>query len=149
MDTLLTDFRYAVRALQKARGFTAVAVLTLALGIAATTTLFSVVYAVDIRRFPFVDQDRLVVVGENQTQPRSEVSYGNFRDWRSATTSFSGLAAMGSLNWSFVLRGRADPALVPYRAVSGNFFELLGAQAAIAPASRSERSGLTPRGRGP
>src|SRR5437773_929429 len=118
----MISLRYVIRSLRKSPGFTTTAILTLALGIGATAPLFSVVYAVAIRPFPFARPDRLVVIAENQTEPRSEVSYGNFEDWRALTTSFSEMAAMGSLNWSVVLRGPGDPVLVPYRAVSGNFF---------------------------
>ena len=61
MDTLARDLRYAVRALQRMRGVALLAILTLALGIGATTTMFSVVYARLLRPAPFADPDRLVI----------------------------------------------------------------------------------------
>lgn len=89
------DIRFAVRQLAKAPGFAAVAGLTIALGIGATSAIFSVVHAVVLRPLPFPEPERLMVVGEDfegRGRP-SDVSVGNFNDWRTHATSFSALGA--------------------------------------------------------
>ncbi len=89
------DIRFAVRQLAKAPGFAAVAALTIALGIGATSAIFSVVHAVVLRPLPFPEPERLMVVGEDfegRGRP-SDVSVGNFNDWRTHATSFSALGA--------------------------------------------------------
>jgi putative ABC transport system permease protein len=89
------DARFAVRQLAKAPGFAAVAGLTIALGIGATSAIFSVVHAVVLRPLPYAEPDRLMVVGEDfegRGQP-SDVSVGNFTDWRKHAVSFSALGA--------------------------------------------------------
>jgi putative ABC transport system permease protein len=89
------DIRFAVRQLAKAPAFATVAGLTIALGIGATSAIFSVVHAVVLRPLPFPQPDRLMVVGEDfegRGRP-SDVSVGNFNDWRTHATSFSALGA--------------------------------------------------------
>jgi predicted permease len=89
------DIRFAGRQLAKAPGFAAVAGLTIALGIGATSAIFSVVHAVVLRPLPFPEPERLMVVGEDfegRGRP-SDVSVGNFNDWRTHATSFSALGA--------------------------------------------------------
>jgi putative ABC transport system permease protein len=129
-DSAFHDLRWAARRLRQSPGFTAVAALTLAIGIGANAALFSVTDAVMFRPFPFADEDRLVIGGDNAIQPRSEVSYAAFQDWRTRARAFDGLAAMGSSNFALVLDG-SDPRIVFQRAVSGEFFEVLGAHAAL------------------
>ena len=90
------DVRFAVRQLTKAPGFAAVAGLTIALGIGATTAIFSVVHAVVLQPLPFPEPDRLMVIGEDfegRGVP-SDVSVGNFIDWRTHAKSFSALGAL-------------------------------------------------------
>jgi putative ABC transport system permease protein len=106
------------------------AVLLLALGIGANIVLFSLADAVMFRPFPFADQNRLVIGAEHLSMTRAEVSYANFRDWRSRTRSFEALAAIGSSNWTLTLRA-SDAIAVPYRAVSSEFFDVLGVHAAL------------------
>jgi putative ABC transport system permease protein len=116
----------AVRRLSASRSFTLVTVTTLALGIGVNAVLFSLADAVMFRPFPFADQERLVIAGEQVTDTRAEVSYANFVDWRRQTSAFTGLAAMGSSNWTMALMAD-EPVTVPYRAVSWDFFTVLGA----------------------
>src|ERR1044071_6582302 len=93
MRTLLQDLRFGMRTLLKRPGFTAVAVLTLALGIGANTAIFSVVNAILLRPLPFKDSDRLVAVYEStKTVPRDFVSVPNLNDYRTSSRSFESFA---------------------------------------------------------
>ena len=110
MDTLWRDLRYAVRVLLKRRGFTAVAVLSLALGIGANTAIFSVVSAVLLRALPFHDPDRLVVVWEDASFagfPQNTPAPANYVDWKAQNTSFEDMAALRER--TFNLTGDAEP----------------------------------------
>ncbi|HKV98522.1 MAG TPA: ADOP family duplicated permease [Vicinamibacterales bacterium] len=127
MPGWFSDFRLAVRALRATPSFTSLAVLLLALGIAAATTLFSIASAVLFRPFAFADQDRLVVAGEDQLVPRSEISYRDVEAWRAGTHAFEDLCPISSTEWTWELRTNADTVVVRYRSVGGNFFDLLGA----------------------
>src|SRR5215813_5152982 len=85
MESLLQDLKYGARMLLKHPGFTAVAVITLALGIGANTAIFSAADAILLRHLPYPDPDRLVMIWENDTQegnPRNPVAPANFVDWR-------------------------------------------------------------------
>ncbi len=100
METLWQDVRYGVRSLLKTPGFTALAVVMLALGIGANTAIFSVVNTVLLRPLPFENQERLVMMWEEESDnPLIEVSYPNFRDWREQSQLFEDMAALGSSNW--------------------------------------------------
>src|SRR3712207_7005599 len=93
LGELRQDAAFAVRQLLKAPAFTAVAVLTLALGIGATTAIFSAVRSVVLRTFPFADPERVVFVSEVWKDLDGNVSDGNFTDWRAAAKSFQYMAA--------------------------------------------------------
>ena len=94
MQTLLQDFRYAIRTMASNRAFTAVALFVLALGIAANTVIFSVVNAVLLRALPFPDADRIVMVFESDLQRHTEeaVAAANFIDWRDQSQVFESIA---------------------------------------------------------
>ena len=127
METLWQDVRYGVRGLLKTPGFTALAVVMLALGIGANTLIFSVVNTVLLRPLPFENQERLVMMWEEESDnPLIEVSYPNFRDWREQSQLFEDMAALGSSNWPKFLKTDADPVAVAYHGVSSTFFETLG-----------------------
>ena len=99
MHTLIQDFRFAVRMLLKNPGFTAVAVLTLALGIGANTAIFSVVRSVLLRPLPFKDPDRLVMVWERSLKKGYEMNHAGvatFFDWKAQNNVFASMAAFGS-----------------------------------------------------
>src|SRR6266496_3658732 len=125
----MTPLRYAVRAMRTRPQLSLVAVALLALGIGANTTLFALADAVLFRPFPFAEQDRLVIGGGVQAGRRAEIPYPDFIDWRTRSHSFDDLAAMGSSNWTGTLQAD-EPVPVEYRAVSGNFFDVLGVRAA-------------------
>jgi putative ABC transport system permease protein len=136
MHALWQDLRYGVRGLLKRPGFAAVVVLTLALGVGANTAIFSIVHAVLLRPLPFPNQERLVVAWEKDTRantPFVELSVAEIRDWQAQNQSFTSLAAMPTTVYGYghVLTGRGDPVQLESAPVSGSFFSILGARAAL------------------
>jgi len=128
MGTLLQDLRYGLRMLAKNPGFTAVAVLTLALGIGANSAIFSVVNAVLLKPLPYNDADRLVIVWEQNPERgwyRNIVSAANFVDWRKQNHVFTQMAAADAFK-SFNLTGSGQPEEVGGEQVSTSLFSLLG-----------------------
>ena len=127
MTGLIQDIRYALRQLRKNPGFTAVAVLTLALGIGANTAIFSVVNAILLKPLPYPNADRLVVVWEQNPQRgwfENVVSGANFLDWKKQNHVFADLAALEPR--SFNLTGDGRPEEVAGQQVTTNIFNLLG-----------------------
>jgi predicted permease len=126
MDTLWQDVRYALRALRGNPGFTAVAVLTLALGIGANSAVFSTVYSLLFNPLPFARSDGLVAVWEvgPQGNDHTEVSPANFRDYRAAARSFANLVAHAW--WPANLTGGDAPERVQGFRVSPEYFATLG-----------------------
>jgi putative ABC transport system permease protein len=127
LDEAVRDFRLALRMLQRSPGFTAVAVLTLALGIGANTAIFSVINSVLLRPLPYHDPGSLVMVWETNSQhpnPHNTVSPPNFLDWQSRNTVFSDMAYIADVRNN--LTGNGDPEEVVVQAVSANFFSVLG-----------------------
>src|SRR5579864_881558 len=125
LEHLGQDLRYALRTLRKSPGFTAVALLTLALGIGATTAIFSVVYGVLLQPLPYKEASRLVVL--NETTPKVgkvSVSYPNFLDWRAQSHDFSRMAAVHDVG--FNLAGITQPENISGEAVSPNFLSMIG-----------------------
>lgn len=121
------SLRIALRSLRRTPGFTAVVVLTLAIGIGATTAIFSVVDAVLINPLPYPTADRLEMIWV--TNPQQEIdkdvtSYPNFTDWKSQATTFEAMAAVFGAN--LTLTGAGEPRLVPGERVTGRFFDLFG-----------------------
>jgi putative ABC transport system permease protein len=132
MDNLIQDVRYAIRTLLKSPGFTAVAVLTLALGIGATTAIFSVIDAVLLRPLPYAQPDRLVVVNHfypSLNNLRAGVSVPGFRDYSARRDVFetSAVATGAAMN----LTGAGEPERINVVRVSGDFFATFGAGAAL------------------
>ena len=126
LEQLRQDLVYGVRQLWANRGFAAIAVLTLALGIGATTSIYSVLRAVVLRPLAFQDSGRIALVGENwQNLGPTNVSVGNFVDWRRASGDlFEVLAALDYE--SFNLSDGLDPERILGGRVSHGYFELLG-----------------------
>src|SRR5712672_4767888 len=128
----MNDLKFALRQLLKNPGFTAVAVLTLALGIGANSAIFSVVNAVLFQPLPFRDPGRLTVVWHTPPQKsfpgvtKFVVSPANYLDWRDQNHVFEQISAVGFGN--FNLTGMGQPESVEGRAVSADFFSLLGVQ---------------------
>src|SRR6201989_3684343 len=108
MRTLLQDLKFGVRTLLKRPGFTAVAILTLALGIGANTPIFPFVNAVLLRPLPFKDAGQLVIVFETtKTVPRDWISVPNLQDYNSASHSFEAFATF--VPQSVNLTGTGEP----------------------------------------
>jgi putative ABC transport system permease protein len=118
---ILQDFRYALRQLRKSPGFTAVAVVTLALGIGANTAIFSVVNAVLLRPLPYKDDSRLVVILQ---QGRNPVSPANFIDWRDQNHVFEQIGA--AEYWTPNLIGTDNPEKLWALHVTPSIFPMLG-----------------------
>ena len=124
---MLQDLRYALRMLLKHKGFTSVAVLTLALGIGANTAIFSVINAVLLRSLPFADADRLVMIWETHPDiPRATASIPDFQDWRAEARSFEEMAVHSDRYRNAVLTGQGEPVQVQGSFISQNLFPLLG-----------------------
>ena len=127
MSGLAQDLRYALRQLRKSPGFTAVAVLTLALGIGANTAIFSVINAVILRPPPFPNSEQLVTLFERDREKgydQNAPAAANYLDWRAQNNVFSQIAAYsgGEVN----LTGGQRPERVAGAAVTANLFPLLG-----------------------
>ena len=125
METLFQDLRYGVRMALKSPGFTAVALITIALGIGANTAVFSIVNGVLLNPLAFPQADQLVALGENKANfENGSISFANFRDWRKDNRSFSSMAL--SRVFSFNLIGAGEPEQVDGDLVSSDFFSILG-----------------------
>jgi len=121
------DVRYSLRTLRKSPGFTAIALLTLGLGIGAVTTIFSLVNGMLLNPLRYVDSEDLVYMWERLPSfENAMVTYPNFLDWRQRNRVFEDLAAFndGSIN----LTGTGDPAELDMVRVSASMFPVLGAQ---------------------
>jgi len=127
IETLLQDVRFAFRMLRKSPGFTAIAVLTLALGIGANTAIFSVVDTVLLKPLQYKNPDRLAMVWESLprvNRARNTVSPANFLDWQQENHCFSSMAVF--LDQPTNLTGAGQPEQVAIQYVSSNFFSVLG-----------------------
>ncbi len=125
MNSLLRDFRYALRRLRLTPGFTSIAIITLALGIGANSAIFTVINAVLLRALPFRDPGKLVLLSESIPQfPILSVSYLNYVDWRSQSHSFTEVSAVR--NFSMTMTGTGDPERLPAQMANANLFHLLG-----------------------
>ncbi len=135
MESVWRNLRHAVRLLAKSPGFTAVAVLTLALGIGANAAIFSVVYTALLRPLPYYQPERLITLGEGRTQTRDteavnrNSSYADFVDWQKTAKSFESLTAF-SFD-TFTLAGNGEPKAVFATQVMPNFFSTLGVKPAL------------------
>src|SRR5437016_9902863 len=124
MDTVLQDLRYAVRTLAKSPAFTAVAVLTLALGIGANTAIFSAVNGVLLKPLPYPGSDRLVqIMSTGFRGVRFGVSFPDLHDLRALSQDFTGVAAVRTRRHS--LTGAGDPRDVQAAAVTANLLDVL------------------------
>jgi putative ABC transport system permease protein len=123
----MTNLRYALRTLLKSPGFTAVAVLTLALGIGANTAIFSVINAVLLRPLPYPEAERIVYLTESDsTQPSISINWLDYLDWRNSNTVFEHLAVSRRESFNLSdLPGR-EAERVSGAVVTANFFSVIG-----------------------
>jgi putative ABC transport system permease protein len=141
IETVLQDVRYALRMLHGSPGFTAVAILTLALGIGANTAIFSVVDSVLLRPLPYRDPAGLVILWEQSSQqksPHNTVSPPDFLDWQSRNSVFTEMASIFDEHSNYT--GNGLPQEVVLQDVSANFFSVLGVTPIFGPGFTAENS---------
>jgi len=128
LDRLAQDTRFALRLMRRNPGFSAIAVLTLALGIGGNTLVFSLLDAVVLRPLPFAQPERLYMLWtvDAESQRSMNSSYPDFRDWRQQSRAFQAMAAYRG--YSFNLTGTAEPERVDALGATPGLFELLGIQ---------------------
>ena len=137
---MIDDIRYAARSLIKKPGFTAVAIVTLALGIGASTAIFSVLEAVLLRPLPYPNQDRIVDVVElNEAGRPMPFTDPNFADLRARSRSFEALASYGQ--WFESISGGSEPVRTRVAAVTADFFRVLGVSPVVGRLFASDSSG--------
>jgi putative ABC transport system permease protein len=125
----MKDVRYALRLLLKSPGFTAIAVVTLALGIGANTAIFSVVNGVLLRPLPFREPSRLVLIAERSPFPVITTSYQNFQDWHDQSQSFESIEGVRSA--AITLTGAGEPERLNVQMATAGLFSMLGISAHI------------------
>ena len=125
LDSFLQDLRYGARMLRKNLGFTAIAVLTLALGIGANTAIFSIVNGVLLNPLPFPHPQELTVLYEHTTNfEKFSISYPNFLDWQRTNSTFASMA--GYRHEDFNITSSGEPERVRGGMVSAEFFPIFG-----------------------
>ena len=129
MDTVLQDFKHALRMLSRNPGFAAIALFTLALGIGANSAIFSLVRTVLLRPLPYRDPSRLVFLRETIPQGEGSDAYPNFLDWQAQSRSFVSLGA--TRGDSFNLTGSGEPERLSGRMASAGWLETLGLHPAL------------------
>ncbi|HLP09163.1 MAG TPA: ABC transporter permease [Opitutaceae bacterium] len=142
---MISNLRFAFRQFRKAPGFSAVVVLTLAIGLGANTAIFGIVNATFLRALPYPEPGRLVQVFETSRQwPTMSVSYPNFLDWQASQDVFEGLAIYRSNALKVDTPNGVERASVGY--VSADFFRILGVRAALGRdlAPDDDREGAAP-----
>ena len=125
MESIVKDLRFAIRGVLKRPAFTAIAVLTLGLGIGASTAIFSIVNSVMLRRLPYPNAARIVAIQEvNRKGEQGQVTGPNFLDWRAQNTVFEQLAAIKITNANLTLADQAER--IDLAQTSANFFDVFG-----------------------
>ena len=146
MHDALRDLLYALRAIHRMRGVAVVAILTLALGVGATTTMFSVVYATVLRTLPFADPDGLLVLFNTSNTPREGLvrmrwSMPNILTLRASTASFEAVASFSAALVS--TSGNGDPEYIDAEVVSADYFRVLRATPVSGRTFRHEEDTIT------
>jgi putative ABC transport system permease protein len=132
IEDLWRDFRFSLRSLLKRPGFTAIALLALALGIGANTAIFSLVNAVILQPLPYRDPDRLIsVYGTRNRSTQGSVGPTDFLDYRSQNKTFEQFAASGSMMLPMNLTGSGEPERLNASIITGNYFDTFGVRPAL------------------
>ncbi len=142
VENAMADLRFGVRSLRRNPGFTAVVVVTLALGIGATTAIFSVVRGVVLKPLPHRDGDRLVYLRHSTVGLGGEnvlFSVPEIRDLRTGASAFAGIAEYSP--WQAVLKGDADVVSIQVGLVTGNFFDVMGLSPVVGRLTRASDDG--------
>jgi hypothetical protein len=133
LGSIVQDVRYTARTLHRNPGFTLLAVLILAIGIGANTAVFSVLSAVLLRRLPFEQADRLVVLSQDfralGPDAQFPVTPAAYVDWKNRSRSFEDMAALalgGPVLTTYNLTGKGEPEKLPGARATTNLFSLLG-----------------------
>jgi putative ABC transport system permease protein len=127
METLLKDIGYGFRSMFKHSGFTALVIVTLALGIGASSAIFSVVNTVLLRQLPYRQADRIVAIQEfNSEGTRGQVTPANFLDWRAQNTAFEHLSAILTRPANLATQDQAER--IELAMTSANFFSVFGTE---------------------
>jgi hypothetical protein len=125
MESVLKDVQFAIRGVLKRPLFTVIAVVTLGLGIGASTAIFSVVNSVMLRRLPYPNADRVVAIQEiNREGQQGQVTGPNFLDWRAQNTVFEHLSAIKITNANLTLADQAER--IDLAQTSADFFDVFG-----------------------
>jgi putative ABC transport system permease protein len=125
MESLFKDIRYGLRSLLKHKTFTAISIVTLALGIGANAAIFTVVNAVVLRPLPYHDSQRLAMIWTTKDANQEQAfSFADYNDLKSQAKTFSAIGAASPL-WNFILTGDGEPEPMQGMYVSANLFELL------------------------
>ncbi|HMY76111.1 MAG TPA: ABC transporter permease, partial [Blastocatellia bacterium] len=141
MKTFRQDLQYGMRMLRKNPGFTLVAIITLALGIGANTTIFSVINSLLLKPVPFPEAERLVLVWQaeaNNLKNRNIVSAPNYWDWQRRSDMFEKMAILDSAGKGYNLSGGGEPERVSGVRVSADFFDVLGVKPRLGRAFTAE-----------
>jgi predicted permease len=132
IEDLWQDFRFGLRSLLKRPGFTAIALIALALGIGANTAIFSLVNAVILQPLPYRDPDRLIsVYGTRNRSTQGSVGPTDFLDYRSQNKTFEQFAASGSMMLPMNLTGSGEPERLNASIITGNYFDTFGVRPAL------------------
>src|SRR5262249_6225680 len=127
METLFKDIRYGVRGLLKQPGFTAIVIVTLGLGIGASTAIFSLVNSVVLRRLPYKQADRIVAIQAlSAAGTRVQVTAADFYDWRQQNTVFEHLSAIRTGSANLNLNDQAER--IDISQTNANFFSVFGVE---------------------
>ena len=126
-ESLIQDLRYAARGIWKARAFSLIVILTLAVGIGANTAIFSAVYAVLLKPLPFPSGERLVWLGESSAKATGiSVTWLNYEHWRTESRSFASMAGFQKMDYTFTGHGQA--VLTRAGVVTSDFLSLTGSR---------------------
>jgi len=125
VDSMLTDFRYALRRLRHAPGFTAIAVVTLALGIGASTAIFSAVHPIFLTALPYPHSDRLVTISDRTAQGEPlDLTFGSYLELAKRSRSFARMAPINA--WQPAMTGSGEPERLMGQRVGAEYFRTLG-----------------------